>query len=288
MGTSTMSPQQQQHQKFQLNQPEQIHMNQLKINKLKEKQLLLQQQINQQKQLEAQLRKHHFYGYEQQQQQNQQQNNHSEKQNIHSRSGEIYDTDAFLDPTLINNNESPLMAVQQSLSQQNDNSSTVRNPNRYDDDNGGGDGGCGGSKDASQPASSRGDMRRMLQRENSLKMESIFDTVSSHSISDGKKKYDASAMSMSGTSLSMGDFGDEGELSALFDTSMKIAPGNYTVGLNDINSSNHNRASSSTKHDVRSSTSSSSNGNSSMFGMSLATIGSTDTGYSETDCAHDL
>ena len=265
-------------------------MNQLKINKLKEKQLLLQQQINQQKQLEAQLRKHHFYGYEQQQQQqNQQQNNHSEKQNIHSRSGEIYDTDAFLDPTLINNNESPLMAVQQSLSQQNDNSSTVRNPNRYDDDNGGGGGGgFGGSKDASQPASSRGDMRRMLQRENSLKMESIFDTVSSHSISDGKKKYDASAMSMSGTSLSMGDFGDEGELSALFDTSMKIAPGNYTVGLNDINSSNHNRASSSTKHDVRSSTSSSSGGNSSMFGMSLATIGSTDTGYSETDCAHDL
>merc|ERR1711981_977622 len=85
-----MNPQQQQQ-----HESEQIHMDQLRINRLKEKQRLLQQQIIQQQQLELQLRK-------QQQVNQQQQQSSSEMQKLHSRLDAVYgETGAFLEPTPI-------------------------------------------------------------------------------------------------------------------------------------------------------------------------------------------
>merc|ERR1712080_409612 len=61
-----------------------------------------------------------------------------------------------------------------------------------------------------------------LKRENSLKMDTIFVLGSSGTTSGAKKKFDASVMSMSGTSLSLGDLGAEDELNTMFDNSMKL------------------------------------------------------------------
>ena len=100
-------------------------------------------------------------------------------------------------------------------------------------------------------------------------------------LTEGKKKFDASAMSMSGTSLSMGDFGEESELSALFDASMQITPGNYVVGLNDRgNRSQSNSLSPKRERVMKSSSTPSTEGSNykdkhaALLGMSLATIGS--------------
>jgi len=215
---------------------------------LQEKQLLLQHEISQHRQLEEELRKQQETDHQQQQQEKQQQQqqhkNPSEMKKLQSRLGEIYDTDAFFDPASIHiqTPEAVGAEVAQSSSQQN-----------HNDD------------------------------EKSLKMESVFET--DPVTLTGKKKYDESAMSMSGTSLSLGDLGDENELSALFDTSMKIS-GNYTVSLNDNNNNNNNRGPRSpptlpSKQGVQLSTTKTTEGSnkvtnsSGLFGMSLATIGST-------------
>ena len=256
------SPQQRQQQQ----QPEQIHMDQLRINKLKEKQQLLQQQINEHKQLEEQLRKQQQMDQQQQnqqqqnQQRQQQQQNPSEMQKLQSRLGEIYNTDAFLDPTPIHSNE--MSGVQSSSSYQHRQQQQQQQHNEEGSDN-------------------DSERFRTLKRENSLKMESVFDPEDTVTLTEGKKKFDASAMSMSGTSLSMGDFGEESELSALFDASMQITPGNYVVGLNDRgNRSQSNSLSPKRERVMKSSSTPSTEGNNykdkhaALLGMSLATIGS--------------
>jgi hypothetical protein len=187
---------------------------------------------------------------DQQQQQQQQQQNPSEMQKLQSRLGEIYSTDAFLDPTPIHNETSASHQRQQ-----------------YNEE---------GSDDDSIPEK----VFRTLKRENSLKMESVFDSsTGTVTLTDGKKKFDASVMSMSGTSLlSMGDFGDEGELSSLFDTSMKITPGNYVVGLNDRGNRSRSNSLSPKRGNMKSSTPTTGGSNNkdknsaALLGMSLATI----------------
>jgi len=133
-------------------------------------------------------------------QQQQHHKNPSEMQKLQSRLGEIYDTDAFFDPVSIRNQTPEAAGV-----------------------------GVTGAQASSQQDTN--------DDEKSLKMESLFENDPAPT---GKKKYNESTMSMSGTSLSLEDLGDENELSALFDTSMKIS-GNYTVSLNDNNNSNNNR-----------------------------------------------
>jgi len=225
-----MNPQQQQQ-----HESEQIHMDQLRINRLKEKQRLLQQQIIQQQQLELQLRK-------QQQVNQQQQQSSTEMQKLHSRLDAVYgETGAFLEPTPIqsgsNNDQRPGERENQNLS-----------PTR------------GGS--SSKKEERRRTPPNTLVRENSLKMESIFEPGNlGAGATSGKKKYDASAMSMSGTSLSVGDLDTECELSAIFDTSMKIGGGNNARG---------NRSPKLGKAPPENKP-----GNSGLLGMSVATIGST-------------
>mmetsp|Transcript_13475 Transcript_13475/g.15101 ORF Transcript_13475/g.15101 Transcript_13475/m.15101 type:complete len:554 (+) Transcript_13475:63-1724(+) len=132
-------------------------------------------------------------------QQQQHHKNPSEMQKLQSRLGEIYDTDAFFDPVSIRNQTPEAAGV-----------------------------GVTGAQASSQQDTN--------DDEKSLKMESLFENDPAPT---GKKKYNESTMSMSGTSLSLEDLGDENELSALFDTSMKIS-GNYTVSLNDNNHNNNN------------------------------------------------
>jgi len=93
------------------------------------------------------------------------------------------------------------------------------------------------------------DRRSGLVRENSLKMESVFEKSAgggggnvgasggNTAPSNPKKNFNmsASGMSMSATSLSLG-FDEESELSALFDTSMKLVGAEargYATTLND-------------------------------------------------------
>lgn len=171
------------------------------------------------------------------QRQEQKQQHPSEMQKFQSRLGEIYDKDYV-------KNDDPLVP--------------------------------GGT---TQSMPTRKGRRQGLVKERSLKMENIFE----HSIdgavqpSDGKKEYDASMMSMSGTSfVSMGDYGEEGDLSALFDASMKLNPENYTVGLNDMNRNNESCPPSNNKHGIKSSETSNVSKDSALLGMSLATISSTE------------
>lgn len=204
-------------------QPAKIHMDQLRINRLKEKRKLLEQQIMHQRQLELlelkklqnQQKMNDF-----QQQQQQQQTSSEMRGALQSRLGAVYaGTDALLEPT-------PMAVHTQPLNDAPSSSRGVPSEIR--------DGGSNGD-DGDYPK------RRGIQRENSLKMESIFEdgtnTSSSGSVLTVKnKKHDASmsGMSMSATSLSLG-FEEESELSAMFDTSMKFEQGggNYTTGLND-------------------------------------------------------
>eukprot|EP00536_Pseudo-nitzschia_multiseries_P011347 jgi/Psemu1/308124/fgenesh1_kg.382_\ len=114
-----------------------------------------------------------------------------------------------------------------------------------------------------------------LVRENSLKMESIFEKGDNHNDSGGtaitggtdsnKKKHNASAMSLmsaSTTSISL-NFEEESNLSAMLDSSMKI----HSTGLND----QPPRSASPTPRASRP-RSNEKNHNSTLLGMSLATI----------------
>jgi hypothetical protein len=68
----------------------------------------------------------------------------------------------------------------------------------------------------------------LLKREDSMKMDKVFDGVSPQST---KKKYDGNGSSahMSAMSLSIGDMQDEGNLSAVFDSSLRISQEKVTV-----------------------------------------------------------
>eukprot|EP00934_Nitzschia_sp_Nitz4_P009059 Nitzschia sp. Nitz4//scaffold1_size375055//193015//194731//NITZ4_000277-RA/size375055-processed-gene-0.440-mRNA-1//-1//CDS//3329541048//9049//frame0 len=80
---------------------------------------------------------------------------------------------------------------------------------------GGGSGGGGGATRRLPPSG-------MLKRENSLKMEKVFTGASPAST---KKKYDGNGSSahLSAMSLSIGDMNEEGNLSSVFDSSLRIS-----------------------------------------------------------------
>lgn len=216
-------------QQQQQQQPTKMHMDQLRINRLKEKRKLLEQQILHQRQLELmelqKLRNQQKANAFQQNDSNQGQQQHptsSEMRGaLQNRLGAIYAGTDFLEPTPMPGNQQKQMLPPSSLSN-------------------------GGSSSLDVTAELSGgteplkDRRSGLVRENSLKMESVFDNSSGGNVTTSnnpKKNFNVSAsgMSMSATSLSLG-FDEEGELSALFDTSMKIEGAvarGYATTLND-------------------------------------------------------
>eukprot|EP00537_Pseudo-nitzschia_pungens_P010946 CAMPEP_0172393320 /NCGR_PEP_ID=MMETSP1061-20121228/9212_1 /TAXON_ID=37318 /ORGANISM="Pseudo-nitzschia pungens, Strain cf. pungens" /LENGTH=598 /DNA_ID=CAMNT_0013124357 /DNA_START=18 /DNA_END=1814 /DNA_ORIENTATION=- len=245
-------------------QPQKIHMDQLRINRLKEKRKLLEQQILQNQQLEmleykkmqSQLKATEYH-----QQQPQQHPSSSEMRGaLQSRLNAVYaGTDACFEPMSLN------MSSAEPLPISNHPISAPSNPLQAVLDS---------------PSPKRREPRGPghLVRENSLKMESVFEKggdnhdsggtgISSGGTENNKKKHNASAisgMSLSTTSLSIG-FEEESELSALFDTSMKI----YTTNLNDQGKRTPPRSSSPKGGRPRSNER---NQNSALLGMSLATI----------------
>ena len=235
--------QKQQHQQQQ--QPTKMQMDQLRINRLKEKRKMLEQQILQQRQLEImELKKlqnqQRSEGYDQ----NQPQHISSSMRGSHqSRMGEMYG-DSFLEPT-------PL-------------SGGMPNQIRPPDETAVLSGGDGHSNNR----------RSGLVRENSLEMDSVFNNNAAggapppQNNANAKKNYNnsVSGMSMSATSLSLG-FDEEGQLSAMFDTSMKF-DGGYATSLNDAAG-----RSPKPRHNKGGSGGGNAGGNPGIFGMSLASIG---------------
>lgn len=193
-------------------QPTQMHMDQLKINRQNDKRKL-QEQLemlqNQQTMNEYNQNQHQQM---QQQQQQQYQSRSGIRESLTNKLKDIYaGTDANLEPfpmtasTPNNTSEAAAAYVPEGSS------------------NGGNNGDCSSSK----RRESRGPG---IVRENSLKMESIFengcDNDDSGGISGGtdsiKKKYNTSGMSgMSMSNMSLG-FEEESNLSAYFDQSMKL------------------------------------------------------------------
>lgn len=134
------------------------------------------------------------------------------------------------------------------------------------------------------------DRRSGLVRENSLKMESVFDNTGgvAPTTSNPKKNFNVSAsgMSMSATSLSLG-FDEEGELSALFDTSMKIEGAvarGYATTLNDRGTRTPPRSPKQIRERLRNSATV---GGTALLGMSLASIGA-DKSNSSMSCDSSL
>ena len=79
----------------------------------------------------------------------------------------------------------------------------------------------------------------LLKRDDSLKMDKIFEPTSPAG-GEAKKKYDGgnnSSAHLSAMSLSMGDLNDDGNLSQVFDSSLKISGNskNSNVGLKTKN-----------------------------------------------------
>jgi len=132
----------------------------------------------------------------------------------------------------------------------------------------------------------------LLKRDDSLKMEKVFDSPGGTT----KKKYgdgQGSSAHLSAMSLSMGDLNDESNLSQVFDTSLKISTGaSQKQNMNTSNNNNNNNNNSKQKaagrtslSPVRSSKPSSaanwnqskasdkSSWNNTNFDMSVATIG---------------
>ena len=260
MGTEfQQQPQQQQQQQQQ--QPTKMHMDQLRINRLKEKRKLLEQQILHQRQLELlelqKLRNQQKAGF-QQNESNQAQQQHptsSEMRGaLQNRLGAIYAGTDFLEPTPMPGNESNRMLPPSSLSNGASSSLDV-------------------TAELSGGTEPLKDRRSGLVRENSLKMESVFDNTGGviAVTSNPKKNFNVSAsgMSMSATSLSLG-FDEEGELSALFDTSMKIEGAvarGYATTLNDRGTRTPPRS----PKQIRGRTATVSG--TALLGMSLASIG---------------
>lgn len=255
-------------QRQQQQQPKTMHMDQLRINRLKEKRKMLEQQILHQRQLEIlelkklqnQQRSNDFQQNDQSQSSQQQQSSSEMRGALQNRLGQVYaGTEAFLEPTPITGGNQNQMSPPASLS----------NGDVTAELSGGSD-------------SPLKDRRSGLVRENSLKMESIFENSGGNGAGGGgggttersnpKRNFNnsTSGMSMSATSLSLG-FEEESELSALFDTSMKIEGGiarGYATTLND-------RGDRSPKPMKGRSTNASGNplmGNTALLGMSLASM----------------
>jgi len=261
--TAVMGNDFQQQQQQQQQQPTKMHMDQLRINRLKEKRKLLEQQILHQRQLEL-LELQKLRNQQQQNESNQggQQQSASEMRGaLQNRLGAIYaGTDGFLEPTPIPGSDSNQMLPPSSM-QANGVTSSLDITGEL----------SGGTTEPLK------DRRSGLVRENSLKMESVFDNTggSTTTTSNNPKKnfnVSASGMSMSATSLSLG-FDEEGELSALFDTSMKIEGGvarGYATTLNDRGTRTPPRSPKGMRERLRNSANV---GGTALLGMSLASIG---------------
>jgi hypothetical protein len=251
-------------------QPTKMHMDQLRINRLKEKRKMLEQQILHQRELEIlelkklqnQQRTNEF----QQNEQNQTQQTSSEMRGaLQNRLGAVYaGTEVILEPTPMPGSEQNQMLPPSSL-QSNVGSSSLDVTAEL----------AGGTELPTK------DRRSGLVRENSLKMESIFENANGGTTTNNnlRKNFNmsASGMSMSGTSLSLG-FDEESELSALFDTSMKIEAAvarGYATTLNDRGTRTPPRSPKPIRDRHGKTTSVSGNllGNSALLGMSLASIG---------------
>ena len=217
-------------------QPTNMRMDQLRINRLKEKRKMLEQQILHQRQLEIlELKKlqNQQKLNEYQQQQNDQNNTQplvtssDMRSALQSRIGAVYGGTEMLEPT-------PMPGQSQTMP-----------PPSFQSN--GGSNHLDVTADLQDNTSAPRDRRSGLVRENSLKMESVFENADGGSGGGGgggntapsnpKKNFNmsASGMSMSATSLSLG-FDEESELSALFDTSMKLIGGDprgYATTLND-------------------------------------------------------
>ncbi len=260
--TAVMGNDFQQQPQPQQQQPTKMHMDQLRINRLKEKRKLLEQQILHQRQLELlelqKLRnqqKAEFQQNESNQAQQQHPTSSEMRGALQNRLGAIYAGTDFLEPTPMPGNESNQMLPPSSLS---------NGASRSLDVTAELSGGTEPLKD-----------RRGLVRENSLKMESVFDNTGGVSAvtTNPKKNFNVSAsgMSMSATSLSLG-FDEEGELSALFDTSMKIEGAvarGYATTLNDRGTRTPPRSPKQIRERIRPATVS----GTALLGMSLASIG---------------
>lgn len=266
-------------QQQQQQQPTKMHMDQLRINRLKEKRKLLEQQILHQRQLELlelqKLRNQQKANDYQRNDSNQGQQQHptaSEMRGaLQNRLGAIYAGTDFLEPTPMSGNEQNQMLPPSSLSN-------------------------GGSSSLDVTAELSGgteplkDRRSGLVRENSLKMESVFDNSGGGNVTTSnnpKKNFNVSAsgMSMSATSLSLG-FDEEGELSALFDTSMKIEGAvarGYATTLNDRGTRTPPRSPKQIRERLRTATV----GGTALLGMSLASIGA-DKSNSSMSCDSSL
>ena len=235
-------------------QPTKMHMDQLRINRLKEKRKLLEAQILHQRQLELiELQK--MRNQQQQNQSNhdgQQQTSSEMKAALQMRLGAIYNgADGFLEQTPLSSASSNQMLPPSALSSQDVTAELAGNP--------------------TEPIKDR---RSGLVRENSLKMESVFDNGVAPTVTTSapKKNFNqsASGMSMSATSLSLG-FDEEGELSALFDTSMKMeGRSGYATTLNDRGTRTPPRSPRSMRDRLRNSAHAS---GSILLGMSMTSFG---------------
>lgn len=210
-------------QQQQQNQPQQMHMNQLR-----------QQQQN----------KQHEPQQQQQFQQNIQTQSASEMQMLQSKLAQIYSAEAFdprpiADQTLSTKTFNTNNTMNNINNNNNNNNNLGKNVTKQNSEVGGMDSthhadnrGRGGNSSRVEIPPGNNPRRMpppsLLKRDDSLKMDKIFEP-NSPGEGDTKKKYGdthGSSAHLSAMSLSMGDLNDDGNLSQVFDSSLKISGGN--------------------------------------------------------------
>ena len=267
-----------------INEKEQQQLTQLQLRQLKEEQNAFEKMQQQQLLL---------------QQQQQQQQTPNEMRMLQSRVAAIYSNNESLDPR-------PLAPENVSSSTQNQSRSSVSkvgSQREAPDRSGSGSGaGIRGVDDGNDQPSSRVEVlpgnnpRRMpppslLKRENSLKMEKVFEPIAPEASSEKKStKYGGnhSSAHLSAMSLSMGDLNDEGNLSQVFDSSLRIST-STSIGNNKDSTVHQSNKSSRSGHLMGTSKTGRSRGDDTTrsdrtafsgggFDMSVATIGMSDAG----------
>lgn len=209
-------------QQQQQNQPQQMHMNQLR-----------QQHQNKQHDLQQQ--------QQQQFQQNIQTQSASEMEMLQSKLAQIYSAEAF-DPRPIADQtlSSKTSSTNNTMNNTNNSNNLGKNGTKQNSELGGMDSthhadnrGRGGNSSRVEIPPGNNPRRMpppsLLKRDDSLKMDKIFEP-NSPGEGDTKKKYGdthGSSAHLSAMSLSMGDLNDDGNLSQVFDSSLKISGGNF-------------------------------------------------------------
>ena len=266
-----------------------------------EQQQLTQQQLRQLKEEQSA-----FDKMQRQQLLQQQKQTPNEMRMLQSRVAAIYSNNDSLEPRLL-----PPDNISSSSQNQ---SRNVGNPQRQAPDrsssgSGGGGGGSRGVDDGNVQPSSRVEVppgnnpRRMpppsvLKRENSensIKMEKVFEPIAPEAGSEKKStssKYGGnhSSAHLSAMSLSMGDLNDEGDLSQVFDSSLRISTTTSSMGNSNKDTTVHqSNKSSRSSHLMGASKTGRSGGEDTArsdrtaldgggFDMSVATIGMSDAG----------